>query len=459
MTPVATWDVVVLGGGPAGSTIARMLARWGHKVLLYSPEDNKPARAESLPPSIRNLFELLEIRDRIDAAGFYPDGGNTSWWSSSTPREEHFAPGATGWHVDRRKFDALLRDLAVESGVTVTTEHPASKEPRFLIDCTGRFGMIAQHSRIIDNRYRTACFGAEWTGQWDAEPTHALIEAYEDGWAWSVPLGPNTRHLAFMVDHGRNRGGVRKAYADELAKTQVLSRLFAGSTMTGVPWASDASLYRAREYATSSWLLVGDAGCTVDPLSSFGVKKALISAWVGAVTVNTCLTRPDLAGAAIQLFNDREQQTFSDHARQAAIQFGELTTRFPTKFWQSRAILSTDLQLYDPESLRLAHESLRSANAIQLRLTKSLSLHRVPAIAGREVVLLDRLVIPGLPSTIEYIQGVNLVELARIAEKYQQVPDLFEAYNATATVVALPNFIAALSFLLANGILTNQLAA
>jgi len=449
------WDAIIIGGGAAGATIARLLARWGYRVLLSIKRDERRSRAESLPPSINNLFELLGIRDDIDRAGFFPDGGNTSWWTSDSPRVEHFATGATGYHVDRAVFDTLLVGLAEQSGVTITDAAPNAEQRRFTIDCSGRAGVVARQHRRIDHRYRTVAFCGEWSGEWDAEPTHALVEAYDNGWAWSVPLNRNLRHLAFMVDHGEQRGGAVKAYRAELTKTRVFRRLFEASTLEGEPWANDASLYCANRYAGIDYLFAGDAGCTVDPLSSFGVKKALISAWMGAVVVNTCLTRPTMAEHAIRFFNEREQQTFADHARQSSVQFGELLTRFPTSFWKVRSELTPELRLYDPAELRRAHECLRAAPAVQLRLKQPLQTARVPAISGREVTLVDRLILAGLPPTVEYVQGVNLVQLAQIADRHDQVPALYEAYNGIASPVALPNFVSSLAFLVASGILEN----
>ena len=261
-----------------------------------------------------------------------------------------------------------------------------------------------------------------------------------------------------MVDHGRKRGGVRQAYAAELGKTRILRRLFETSRIEIEPWACDASIYNVSRYAGDGWLLAGDAASTVDPLSSFGVKKALISAWMGAVVVNTCLSRPQMAEEALRFYNLREQQTWTDHTRQASFQFAELTTRFPTPFWQSRSRVPQDLQLYDPAKLQRAHEQLRSASEIRLRLTSPLRDSRIPAIAGREIVMLDRLTIPGVPPTVEYVQGVNLIQLARMAADHNQVRDLYAAYTEASSFVALPNFLSALSFLIASGVLENTAA-
>ena len=74
-------DVAVIGAGPAGSTIGRLLAEWGYSVLILSkPEGRNPSLAESLPPSSRKLFSFLGILDPLDKARFYRTSGNTVWW-------------------------------------------------------------------------------------------------------------------------------------------------------------------------------------------------------------------------------------------------------------------------------------------------------------------------------------------------------------------------------------------
>ncbi len=81
------FDVAVIGGGPAGSTIGRLLAEWGHSVLiLCKPPGQRPSLAESLPPSSRKLFSFLGILNAVDGAGFYRTSGNTVWWGHGAGR-------------------------------------------------------------------------------------------------------------------------------------------------------------------------------------------------------------------------------------------------------------------------------------------------------------------------------------------------------------------------------------
>ena len=104
-----------------------------------------------------------------------------------------------------------------------------------------------------------------------------------------------------MVDPDRTRfacdGSLVRRYLGELAKTRHIGGLLDGAVLNRV-WGCDASLYDTSESGGPRQLIVGDAGSFIDPMSSFGVKKALTSAWMGAAVVRTCLTDPAIEPAA-----------------------------------------------------------------------------------------------------------------------------------------------------------------
>jgi len=87
-------DVLIIGGGPAGSAAATLLAGWGHRVLVVErPATGRHAVAESIPPSAKKTLSAVGLLNAVDAAGFHPWTGNTVWWADAEPRVETFGRG------------------------------------------------------------------------------------------------------------------------------------------------------------------------------------------------------------------------------------------------------------------------------------------------------------------------------------------------------------------------------
>ena len=110
----------MLGGGPAGCAAARLLALWGHHVVLVTkPASPLTSLPESIPPSAGKLFDLLGVREAMDEAGFIRSTGNTVWWGSTDARHETFANGARGWQVTASRLEPILQRAAAAGGVHV----------------------------------------------------------------------------------------------------------------------------------------------------------------------------------------------------------------------------------------------------------------------------------------------------------------------------------------------------
>ena len=193
-------EVLILGAGPSGCTAARLLALWGHTVTVVTrPESQLGAPlAESLTPSCGKFFDLLGIREAIDAAGFVRSTGNTVWWGAGEPRVETFANGATGWQATSTALEQVMQSTAEQAGArveraTLTPEQAAARPAAMRLDCTGRAGLLARSraGRRLEAGHRTVSLSAVWErpGGWALpDASHTLIESYADGWAWSVPL-------------------------------------------------------------------------------------------------------------------------------------------------------------------------------------------------------------------------------------------------------------------------------
>lgn len=454
----AKLDVWVIGGGPAGATAGRLLAGWGHRVTIVNAPPAHRALAECLPPSTKKVLRFLGAQEAVESAGFLATSGNTVWWGARGRRIEPY-PSGSGYQVDRGRFDRLLLDLALQAGAQVRTGRmsPGRRPPeaKFVLDCSGRAGVLARVYRVKPRRQRTVALCGVWRSErgWKVpDAGHTLVESYADGWAWSVPLSATVRHVAFMVDPLESRllrgRGLAEAYAAEMGKTRAFRRIFAQGTLEGAPWGRDASPYTSRRFSGPGFLLAGDAGWFLDPLSSFGVKKALVSGWAAAVVANTCLRRPALQEAALRFFDERERAIEGHYRRQS----GGWFRQGEGPFWETR----TEAPVSDAGELQAALDRLRSGPSIRLRPGDGVRRTTRAGIEGCEVVLRQALLAPGMAEPLDFVANVDVVKLVALAPGYRQVPALFEAYNRAARPVELPDFLRALATLAATGILISR---
>jgi 2-polyprenyl-6-methoxyphenol hydroxylase-like FAD-dependent oxidoreductase len=488
-------SAVIIGGGPAGAVAGRLLAAWGHRVVVLEqdPATTSPAsrgRAESIPPSTRKLLAQVGVLEAVDAKGFYQSSGNTVWWGTDDCRVERFgegrAPGLTGLtglQVFRPDFDRVLQASATAAGADVRRgararavdldgdvarvdcEHEGRRSTlstRFVLDCSGRSGVVARRFRVPGLR-TCALVGAWRTSStargWELpDDTHTVVEAYDRGWAWSVPVSGTTRHAGVMIDGPSLRRGasaLSDAYRGELARAVQLERHLVAGALECV-WACDASTYIASEYAGENFLLVGDAGSFIDPLSSFGVKKAIASAWIAAIVVNTCLAHHDRRPDALAFFSSWERDVNARYALRSREFARAAAARHPHPFWTRRALAEVaepaqgDAVAQDAATAAALHQ-IQQSDELDFTLDERVAHERAAVIRGREIVMEE-----ALPAGLRFHQNVDLLVLARLAGRYRHVPDLVEAYCRASPPVPLPNVLGGLSLLIAKGFLIKK---
>ena len=464
------YEVTVHGGGPAGAAASLLLARWGHSVRLMTRSTGRRRLAVSIPPSCAKLFDAIAIGPAIERAGFLRSTGNTVWWGSAEARIEPFADGMRGWQVDVGDLAEVMLAEAIGAGVDVErVSAPSSETPMHLtapcvLDCSGRAGIIARVAgvRQFDDGPKTVALVGEWRrhNAWPVpDDTHTLIESYEDGWMWSVPAGDGVRHIAAMVDPERSNLARGESPADvylaEIAKTRTFRTLTEGAELIDGPRGFDASPYHASAYAGGNWLLVGDAGSFIDPLSSAGVKKALASAWLAAIAAHTALTNPRMAGEAFAFFSAREEEIERHHSRESRRFLATAAADHSKPFWDERREHSPD-DPGDAEVIRAAFEALKARESWQPRIAPGIAVEPRPCVRGNEIVLDRHLVAADCPGGIRYVRGIDMVALLELAPGTTAVPNLFESYVQRTGPAQLPDFLFAVATAVARGWLVSE---
>ena len=387
-----SYDVLILGGGPAGSATAIALKRLdaGLRIALLEKTSYSSLRiGETLPPPAQATLASLGVWDAFLATSPLQSYGTRAAWGSAEPVENEFifSPYGHGWHVDRRAFDAMLAREAERAGVEICFQAKPVGEPdrennwtlkiqfadgstrlvsaRFVVDATGRRSWFAcsQGLRhlVYDHLAGVFLFFRFDHGKAPAD-TYTMVEACEKGW-WYSSLVPNgSVAVALMTDASALRERRWKSCEEWCALTAPAphtARRIAGAAALGKPVVYPASSQRLENPVGDNWLAAGDAASTFDPLSSQGIIKALRSGIRAGRAICRHLRGDRQALADYAQFVERE---FSNYLAVRAGYY-RLEQRWPDlPFWRQRFQVPQTIQV-PPEEKPL---SGGTTNAFQL---------------------------------------------------------------------------------------------
>jgi flavin-dependent dehydrogenase len=381
-------DVVVIGGGPAGSTASTLIAQKGYRVQLFERERFPRFHiGESLIPETYWVLQRLNMLPKLKQSNFvkkYSVQFFTPGGKGSTPfyfwdNRPHDC--SQTWQVVRSEFDQLLLENAREHGVSahegirvldvlfdgdravgvrIRTENGSTRDIRahVVVDASGQTGLLQSrlNLRVWDPVLNK---GAIWTyfegahrdtGR-DEGATLVLTTDQRNGWFWYIPLHNDRVSVGVVAPFDylfKGRTNYAQTYEEELNRCPAAKeRVSKGKRITGYFATKDYS-YRASQVSGNGWVLIGDAFAFLDPLYSSGVLLAMKSGELAADAIVEGLANGDTSAAQLGKWGNR----FSDGVDRMrrlvcefydGFSFGNFVRRYPDHRGTITDILIGDL--------------------------------------------------------------------------------------------------------------------
>jgi flavin-dependent dehydrogenase len=328
-------DVIVIGGGPAGSTVSTLIAQKGFKVALFERERFPRFHiGESLIPETYWVLQRLKMLDKMKQSHFVKKHsvqfvnatGKLSapfyFWDNK-PHE-----CSQTWQVVRSEFDLMMLRNAQEQGVQVNEATrvldvlfednravgvriqredgtPEEIRARVVVDASGQSTMLQNRFklRVWDPVLNKGAIWTYWEGAYrdigrDEGATLVVQTPNKQGWFWYIPLHDNRVSLGVVAPFDylfKGRGSHEQTYQEEVALCPAIQeRLQNARRVTGYFATKDYS-YRSKQVAGDGWVLVGDAFGFLDPLYSSGVLLALKSGELAADAITEGLAKNDVS--------------------------------------------------------------------------------------------------------------------------------------------------------------------
>jgi flavin-dependent dehydrogenase len=337
--PSTACDVLVIGGGPGGSTAASLLAEKGYRVVLLEKARHPRFHiGESLLPANLPIIEQLGVAAQIRAIGLEKCGAEFVSYRDSRSQEFRFARAwdkslPLAYQVRRSEFDEILlrraaqlgaqviegcrvRDVELSAGgVSVRGEHDDGRcqtwAADIIVDASGRDTFLGNQLRAKrrNKKHNSAALYAHFSGARRESGQRAgniTIYWFDHGWFWAIPLADGATSIGAVVwpYYLKSRStSVHDFFLATIALCPPLAERLSGATLICEVEATGNYSYACDRSHGPNYFLIGDAYSFIDPVFSSGVMLAMNGGVAAADAIHTCRTQPARSRAALKRFD------------------------------------------------------------------------------------------------------------------------------------------------------------
>src|ERR1039457_1673905 len=377
-------DVVVVGGGPGGATLASLVAMQGHRVVVLEKEKFPRYQiGESLlPPTVHGVCRLTGVFDQLAQAGFtVKRGGTQRWGSNPGPWTFSFSvsPKMAGqtsyaYQVERSKFDKILLDHASRMGADVREKcavtgiisdedrvrgvsytdaegKAAQIRARYIVDASGNTSRIYKQvggSRKYSEFFRSLALFGYFEGGKRLPPPNSgniLSAAFDSGWFWYIPLSKTLTSVGAVVRRelaSKVQGDHEEALQALIAECPLISDYLQDARRVTEGEYGHVRVRKDYSYLTSKFwrpgmVLIGYAACFVDPIFSSGVHLATYSALLAARSINSVMAQLVGEQAAFEEFEQRYRREYGVYY-EFLVAFYDMHVSESSYFWSGKKV-------------------------------------------------------------------------------------------------------------------------
>jgi flavin-dependent dehydrogenase len=405
----------------------------GHQVLVVEREQfPRPHVGEALTPGTWSLLEMLNMRQPVEDAGFVKTTTSLVRWEDAETRMVKGASGP-GLNVDRGRFDEILLCGASVAGASILQpaiaghplytdegwEVPVRTQSENIMIRTGFLADASGRAFVLRGpRQRTSARTLALCGTWrlqEVDDAMTRIQTTTDAWFWGAHM-PGAIFKAmvfvdksFLRERNVTRAGLEACYR-ELVDSSFLLDGFENTRFQDKVTVYDATCYADADPVGETFIKLGDAAFTIDPLSSAGVQKALQSALAGSVVAHTLISGKGDTSAALEFFRESQQSSVEQHARWASGYYHQNTVHRHQPFWRNRAKAPFTVRPFFPD------RRLQELLPYRVTLSADTSIKASPCIVGNIVERRPTLYHPSLARPVAYLDGVELARLLKPLE-------------------------------------------